>query len=368
MEKITENANILIVDDNNKNIQVLAKMMSNRGYRISIAQTGEEALKLVDRLKPDLILLDIMMPVMDGYETCKALKASKDHADIPVIFLTAKAEKEDTIKGFEYGAVDYVTKPFYEPELISRVSTHLEIKRARDLVRQTSEERKSLIHILCHDLMNPAGQISMILDADDETPGSLTAMKNHLRKANDNIMEIVEMVRKMTAMQEGKYTPDLQPCSLEELIQEALVIVEHRIKQKKLTINLNLNSDTTIMTEKTSFINTVFNNIMTNAIKFSYEGASIEIEQKSFPDFIELSIIDHGMGMSEGMARDIFDPREKTSRPGTNNEKGTGFGMPLVKQFVELYGGQLSVYSVQKESNQSEHGTTMKIKLPKVKG
>jgi len=127
-----EPALILVVDDIPKNIQLLSGMLSEKEYKIAFATNGEQALKQASNINPDLILLDIMMPEMDGFEVCEKLKNNEDTKDIPVIFLTGKTEAEDITKGFELGAVDYITKPFNTEELLARVSTHVELKKARD--------------------------------------------------------------------------------------------------------------------------------------------------------------------------------------------------------------------------------------------
>lgn len=136
-----KNARLLIVDDHPKNIQVVGKILSNKGYRSIVAQNGLEALKAAQQALPDLILLDVMMPEMDGFETCKQLKASPKTENIPIIFLTAKTETEDIVQGFEVGAVDYVNKPFNTHELLARIRTHLELKRYKENLEQLVAQR-----------------------------------------------------------------------------------------------------------------------------------------------------------------------------------------------------------------------------------
>ena len=129
---------VLIVDDNTQNIQVLAKIIEEEGYDLAVAMNGEEALEFLDRESPDMILLDVMMPGMDGFEVCKRIKRQENLADIPVIFLTARGETDDIVKGFDAGGVDYVVKPFNNRELLARVRTHVALLRAR---REISELR-----------------------------------------------------------------------------------------------------------------------------------------------------------------------------------------------------------------------------------
>lgn len=126
---------LLLVDDNPHNLQVLGNIVEEEGYEAAVAMDGKEALEFLKKDKPELILLDIMMPVMDGYEACELIKANELTQDIPIIFLTAKAETGDIVRGFQLGAVDYVTKPFRAAELLARVKTHIQLKRARDEIK-----------------------------------------------------------------------------------------------------------------------------------------------------------------------------------------------------------------------------------------
>ena len=132
---------ILIVDDTPRNIQVLGTILKDQGYQLNVAQNGLQALEVVTKVTPDLILLDVMMPELDGFETCKRLKADAATKDIPVIFLTAKVETDDVVNGFELGAVDYVTKPFNPTELLARVDTHLTLHHLKQRLEQLVDER-----------------------------------------------------------------------------------------------------------------------------------------------------------------------------------------------------------------------------------
>ncbi|GBC59587.1 hypothetical protein DENIS_0526 [Desulfonema ishimotonii] len=186
------NDRILIVDDNPRNIQVLGTILRQNGYQLVVAQNGVQALKAVEKAWPDLILLDVMMPEPDGFETCRRLKASRHTEDIPVIFLTARTEPEDIAKGFELGAVDYITKPFNALELLSRVKTHIELTHRRKL-----QGVIEMAGAVCHEMNQPLQSILgyaelLIMDISPEGPGYEKAVK------------ISEQVRKM-----GKITKKL---------------------------------------------------------------------------------------------------------------------------------------------------------------
>lgn len=137
---MNENINILVVDDNQENLKVVSNFLKEKGYKIALALDGQAALKVLDDNKIDLILLDIMMPEMDGFEVCKILKEKPETKEIPVIFLTAKIETGDIVKGFQIGGVDYITKPFKKEELYARVNNHIQLKLIKDMLKERTEE------------------------------------------------------------------------------------------------------------------------------------------------------------------------------------------------------------------------------------
>lgn len=357
---------ILIVDDVAKNIQVLAHNLESAGYEFAAATNGKQALAMVQELNPDLILLDVMMPEMNGHEVCERLKESKDTRDIPVIFLTAKTETEDIVKGFELGAVDYVTKPFNSTELLARVKTHLDLKRGKDVIQKQSEERRELIHVMCHDLMNPLGAITSILDLIKLVPEKKEGSDDFIRKCAVHAMEIIELIRKLQALEIKKNALELTSWNVKESLNESLAMLEGRFSEKKVGIKVDVDPKLTVTAEKISLVNSVFNNILTNAVKFSSEGDSIDISASADGDVVEVAISDHGVGMPKKLLRDVFTVNKSTSRKGTAGEKGTGFGMPLVKKYMNAYGGDIAIESVAKtDDGPDDHGTTVRLRFKK---
>lgn len=362
MEKLNKEHQILIVDDTPKNIQVLGQILSEQGYKIIVATNGIQALKAVEKKIPDLILLDINMPEMDGYETCKKLQEQEHLSEIPVIFLTARTETEDVLKGFEVGGADYITKPFNAPELLARVKLQLMLKEKKDEFRETSESNKQLVRILLHDLRNPIGAIQSINEMAQENPIIYSEMSHLIRKATENCMSILESVRKMYSIEDEKYLPDMSIVPLMDYIKSALLIFKHQLESKKIFIQLNIPENLTVYIDRNSFIHSVFNNLITNAIKFSFSDSTIEIGAKQQdPDEVLFWVRDHGIGIPEKILNNIFDIAKPTSRIGTKGEKGTGYGMPIVKKFVEMFGGKILINSKEKPSE--NHGTEVILHL-----
>ena len=353
---------ILIVDDTPENLDVLRGLLENN-YNLKVALNGQTAIKIANIVPlPDLILLDIMMPEMDGFETCQHLKENPKTRNIPVIFLTSKTETEDIIKGFEIGAIDYVTKPFNPLELIARVKTQMTIKHQWDIIAKNAAEQKEMLHILCHDLANHFAILSMAVQMYDVMPESIDTLIQNMKIAIENGIDVIDLVREMRAIEEKKDIL-LTPINLLQNINESQLLLYNKIENKKIIINVDVNEDINITAEKRSFINSVFNNILTNAIKFSFEGGTIDIKASLSDGNVTLSIKDYGIGIPQTLIKEIFNIKKSISRRGTNGEKGTGFGMPLMKKFINLYGGAIEINSQAKEEYPEDHWTEFVITL-----
>ncbi|MDH5655246.1 MAG: hybrid sensor histidine kinase/response regulator [Spirochaetia bacterium] len=353
---------ILVVDDTAQNIKLVGNILDGEGYLVRAATDGKQALAAAEKSLPDLILLDVMMPEMDGFETCQALKAGEKTKEIPVIFLTAKNDVGDIARAFEIGAVDYVAKPFNSVELLARVKTHIDLQKAREAISRISNERKELLHILCHDLTNPIGFVMNVIQLEEAKPGILQEMKETMLHSMQNSLELIQRVRTMMAVDENKLSLTTSLSPLDEMLKESLAMLDLKVQKKQIQIELDLPEGMMVRVERTTFINSVINNILTNSIKFSDEGGTIQIFAKEAEGRAELSIKDQGIGMSESLIHDLFDITKKTSRKGTAGEVGTGFGMPLVMTFVRGYGGDIRIVSSEQSSGDN-HGTEIIIIL-----
>jgi signal transduction histidine kinase len=352
---------ILIVDDTLKNIQVLGTVLKNEGYQINVAQNGVQAVKLAQQILPDLILLDVMMPEMDGFQACEEIKKIPETADIPIVFLTARTETESIVRGFELGAVDYVTKPFNAAELLVRVHTHLSLKYSKDLLESVNKERKELLHILCHDLANPMNSIISVLSVMNDSNSE--KLQGFLLEAAQQGLDIINMVRQMRALEEHKL--QFQAVNLKKILTTAYNLLHQRFKEKNLTLRIDIDDDLFVYVEEVSFANSVVNNLLTNAIKFSYTGNTIHVKAKHLDaKQLILSFEDTGIGMPETLVNNLFDVSKTTSREGTQGEQGTGFGMPLVKKFMLAYGGDIDVQSKAEREYPADHGTCITLILP----
>ncbi len=354
---------ILIVDDNADNIEILGKMIENAGYYVYLAWNGGQALDTAHNVQPDLILLDIMMPGMDGFETCKKLRASDKTKDIPIIFITAKTDSSDVIEGFELGAVDYVTKPFNATELMARVNTHIALKLHREMVETVSREREELIHILCHDLSNPfcafTSFINIIQNNYDAFEQNKDELLNHARMTAESGLELINLVRRMRSLDDDNVK--LSKINLYHMIERSLYMLQDKIAAKNIRIDIHVDRSISVQVEMHSFINSVLNNIMTNALKFSHRGSEILITAKPLNGEILIRIKDRGVGMSQNILNSLFSTKKVISRKGLEGETGTGYGMLLMNKFVTAYGGRMEVESKDIKEFPDDHGTEMRL-------
>ena len=353
--------NILIVDDTPKNIQLLGEILSQEGYELTIAQDGQQALNSIEESLPDLILMDVMMPVMDGYEACQELKQRPETSEIPLIFLTAKTDTQDIIDGFNAGAVDYVTKPFQREELLARVRTHLALKEAQETANAQAKELKELVHILSHDLSNHIQSMIMVLHSTDGKPEAFFESRGFMKTMANNGKEIINMVRQMRAIAEGKMKMKLEPIDLGKAVDESVLSLSKYFAEKKIRPILELEEHLLVYAEKTSLVNSVINNLLTNAIKFSYSGSVVTIKSFVKEGRVMLEIQDQGTGIEKHLIEKLFDMNTPTTRAGTNNEKGTGFGMPLIEKFMHTYNGSIHIDSKPESTYPEDHGTSIQL-------
>jgi len=353
---------ILMVDDFPENLQVLGNILGTTTYDIEAATDGVRALQLAEKNQPDLILLDIMMPGMDGYEVCRRLKENPDTADIPVIFLTAKTETDDIVEGFKVGAVDYLTKPFNAFELIARVETQIQLRKKDKRLQELNREHRALLHVLCHDLTNSIGAIEVMMGLLKVPPDS-EPMKKEIIDAARSGRDLIDMTSHIRALEEQKIR--LGPVSLLDAIHEALTLSRPSYEKKMITVETDVDDALCVHAEKASLAHSVIHNLLSNAIKFSPMNTIIQIKAEPAKEgFLCLTIKDEGIGIPEKILEHLYELGKSACRAGTEGEGGTGFGMPLVKKFVEFYGGWMELNSKEAQEDGAEHGTEIRVYLP----
>jgi two-component system, sensor histidine kinase and response regulator len=353
---------ILIVDDNLKNLEVTAKILKDEGYLISLAESAASALTQLEELIPDLILLDIMMPGMDGLELCRLLKKNERLSDIPVIFLTAKTETEDLTEGFRSGGVDYISKPFSKEELVLRVKNHLELSIARKEVIEMNRVRDNLYSIIAHDIKTPLANITLTLDTlnegyIDSSSAEFREVLEELGKMTRETFTLLENLLEFTRIQTKGISFSPKQAALFPVVLECIQLFKGNADKKNISINYDIPEDTTAYFDETT-IHAVIRNVIFNSIKFTSADGTINIKTSLTDNFVILSIKDTGVGMPEEIIKKIFVNNEHYTTRGTKKEKGSGLGTFIIKDFVKRNGGKVEVESVQGT------GTEVKIYLP----
>ncbi|MBF0451899.1 MAG: hybrid sensor histidine kinase/response regulator [Candidatus Magnetomorum sp.] len=345
---------ILIVDDTEANIDMMLAILKE--YDVIPSTSGADALSLLEDEPVDLILLDIIMPGMDGFQVCRQLKSNPDTQDIPVIFITAKDDEDSIEEAYTVGGVDYITKPFRPRELQARVRTHIGLQYTRKLLREKSEMQKELLHVLCHDLSNPLGAIESYSQFFLEFPDDIDFLVKNISVAARDGMKIIDFTRHLIAADEKEM--ETYPLNLKQIIEQSMSILMMKLQKKNIQIHLDIPDTLEVIAEEVSLSNTIFNNLMTNAIKFSEQGSVIKIYVETEKNnAVQIVIQDSGIGIPKNLLDILFDISKNINRIGTNGEEGTGFGMPLVKKFMKKYGGNIQVSSRSIEEFPADHGT-----------
>ncbi len=234
-----------------------------------------------------------------------------------------------------------------------------------DNLSTSNKAKRQFVHILCHDLKNPIGAASLAIEMCMAKPDRST---KYLPKALDQLkngIDVIDLVRTMEALDDGKVQLELSTINLNHALNASLETLEENIESKNIQVKKEVDPSLEVVAQEISLVNSVLNNILTNAIKFSPRGGVIEISGSEEDGFINLYFKDHGIGMPRKLLSKIFDANETTSRRGTDGEKGTGYGMPLVKKFIQNYGGEITVESTEEKEDPENHGTTIKIKFKK---
>ncbi len=327
---------ILIVDDTPANLSVLVDTLSETGYQLMVAEDGEDALAQTTHTRPDLILLDVMMPGLDGFETCARLKASPATQDIPVIFMTALNETAEKVRAFNAGAVDYITKPIQHEEALARISTHLTIRRLRGRLEQQLALTERFMRIASHDLRNPlclilmSGELARRKGATPEVTEyleSIHASAGQMRRIIDTFLN----VRKAGA--DGRSSPGRVDLNL----MAAAVVAQNEpaAERKRVSFALELAEPLPLAKADAGFAYQALTNYVSNAIKFLPPGGKAAIRSRADDFRVRLEVHDDGPGVAPADRALLFTEFARLSNRPTGGEESTGIGLSIVKQLIE---------------------------------
>ncbi|MBF0371477.1 MAG: hybrid sensor histidine kinase/response regulator [Magnetococcales bacterium] len=360
---------VLIVDDQPQSLDILKEILSPF-YRIQLATNGRIAIKAAHSTPPpDLILLDIMMPETDGYETCRILKQDKNTRDIPILFVTAKSELEDETKGFEYGAVDYLVKPVSPAIVLARVRTHLslyshtkKLEVANERLKELDRLKSLFIASMSHELRTPLnaiiGFIGVMLQG---MSGPLNdRQKDHLGRAYGSakhLLALIVDVIDISKIEAGYLETHPEEILLEEVVQEALDTIAGEAKKKGLEVMANYPETLTLVTDRKRLLQCLLN-YLSNAVKYTPQGR-IMLNISQAGRFLEVAVTDTGVGISEKELPRLFDSFVRLEATRRLNAPGTGLGLYLTRKIVtDLLGGKVSATS------REGYGSTFMLTIP----
>lgn len=364
-EKTSPNskATILVVDDTPENLTLMHNLLKDH-YKVKVATNGENTLKIAcSDFPPDLILLDIMMPGMDGYEVCRRLKNVPQSSHIPVIFLTAKTEMEDEKKGLELGAADYITKPISPPIVLARVKNHLALKALSDILQEKNTElafaktfaekanlaKSEFLSSMSHELRSPLHAIlgfSQLMASDlAPTHASQKESIDHILKAGWHLLHLIDEILDLAKIESGQVPLCLEAVSLSEIMLECQSMTEHTAKEKGIQIVFPVFKQPCYVNGDWTRIKQILLNFLSNAIKYNCINGRVDVDYSThIPGRVIVSIQDTGDGLSPEQISQLFMPFNRLGQENSGTE-GTGIGLVVAKQLIELMGGTVSVES-----------------------
>jgi two-component system, sensor histidine kinase and response regulator len=347
---------VLVVDDNPNNLSVLVSLLRESGYRTLVAVDGESAIAQITYAKPEIILLDVMMPGIDGFETCRRLKANPDSAGIPVIFMTALSDTIDKVKGFNLGAVDYITKPFEYEEVLVRLRTHLTIQNLNLSLQQEVEERKRaekalwvFLHAVSHDLRNPVTGMNMVIQNLLENPNEQISFSRgvleRMAQSNARLLSLIESLLESHANDIQGLKLKCQSAKPSEILQGAIYDLDPILKKNKATLINQIGTDIPNTNVDAMQVGRVFQNLIANAVNHNAPGLQLEISAKIAPPMLLCTVEDNGTGISPEQCEQMFELYAQGS--SKRRSLGLGLGLYICKQIINAHGGEIGVTSEQ---------------------
>lgn len=346
---------ILIVDDDRLNIRILGSILKAEGYTLAEADSGERALTVYHEFRPNLVLLDVMMPGINGFETCRQIKQTYGDKSAPVIFITAKNESDDVVEGLGAGGVDYLPKPFKAKEVLARIRTHLQnqilSEQRQMLVEQLSTAnaaKNRFLGMAAHDLRNPLASIRGLAEFLVEgavgplTPDQIDLIKT-IHAASQSMLELVNELLDVATIESGELKLHVGPHNLGDLVSRSVGLMNMEAAKKKTHITFEAPATAVVLPIDSAKMKQVIDNLLNNAVKFSPPGSTIKALVQAEParGMCSFSVLDQGPGIPEGERHNLFKDFSRLSVQPTGGEKSTGLGLAICRKIVEAHHGTI---------------------------
>jgi len=355
MDNFTNEFTILIVDDISTNVLLVETILKKEGYTLLTTDNGRDALQIVKEKHPNLILLDIMMPEMDGYEVLTQLKSNPETNNIPVIIMSALNDMESIVKGYQLGAIEYVTKPFQREELVKRVAHRYElysIERYKKALESTIESRDMLYSVISHELRTPLNSLkvlntSVLNQVNKEIIGeNIHQLLLTINKTSEETSLLLDNLLNWSKLSQNKLSLHKQTTDINAVVDSVTDTYVPLADLKNITI-IRKGLDNMLHGEAdVEMLKLIVRNLLSNAIKFSKENSRIEISTKhAEKGEISCCVKDKGIGIKEEIQQNLLNKEKRVSTPGTDNEQGAGLGLNVSQAIIALHRGKISYKS-----------------------
>ena len=338
----TSSGRILVVDDQTANLRVVSMLLTRQGYEVEAADTGEKAIASYSASEPDLILLDMMMPGMDGFEVLQALRDLPKPLRAPVVFVTAAHDRDLLLRAFEAGVVDYVTKPFLPEELLARVNAHIGLKLTRDRLERVAREREELVNLVAHDLKNPLTSVLFASDILRNNGCKTERIPRYLEMIHESATDALGYIRHYLESRAGEAAGRSQgSANLAETIEWLLRRYEIQLDARGIKIELTPPPPNACVAIDERVLRQVSENLITNAMKYA-PGTELSLMGRAGPPgFWQLIVADRGPGIPASRQRELFKPFVRLHDEAVDDGVSSGLGLSLAKQIITNAGGQL---------------------------
>jgi two-component system sensor histidine kinase/response regulator len=346
---------ILIVDDDRLNLRILSRILQAEGFETSEADSGEKALEVYAQAKPDLVLLDVVLPGINGLEACRQLRARHGNAAAPVIFITARNASDDVVEGLAAGGVDYFTKPIRPREALARIRTHLQIRllmaeqrRLVDQLSKANSAKSRFLGMAAHDLRNPLASIRGLAEfLRDGIVGPLTAdqldLINTIHSASQHMLLLVNELLDVATIEAGELKIAPESVVLAQIVDKAAYLANIEAAKKQTKISHLAHSPGAKVNADPNKIRQVVDNLISNAVKYSPPGSAIAVETAVNGTACSIAVRDQGPGIPESERDRLFKDFGVMSTKPTGGEKSTGLGLAICRKIVEAHHGTITV-------------------------
>lgn len=354
---------ILVVDDDRLNIRILKGILQPEGYTLAEAESGEQALEVYANFLPDLVLLDVILPGIDGFAACVELRKRYAEAAAPVIFITAKSESEDIVAGLTAGGVDYLPKPFRAKEVVARIRTHLQSRLLLEQLSQANEAKNRFLGMAAHDLRNPLASIRGLAEfLEDPSIGDLNIEQRDLvgtiRETSQSMLRLVNELLDVATIEAGELKVQLAPCKLEDVVTKCAYLANMEAARKSTLVEVQPLPKLEPISADEAKIKQVIENLLSNAIKYSPPGSNVRIGLRVAEREAVVSVYDQGPGIPDKERHRLFKDFGRLSTKPTGGEKSTGLGLAICHKIVDAHRGSIDAH------NLPDRGCEFRVTLP----